>query len=415
MAASVRRLNHVAFQIARGDRLPSTLTDRFKFDLFASRTTESVRQLAFRKGAAVFLVNELQRAVPPVSDGTEYLPDLLYDAPVSHVVNTACNACFEVDDVEGSCERLQEQGCHLLVPPLEVEDQRGKVVYCVVKSIVGNVRHTLLDRTRYTGDFLPGFQSISSEVTKEDSAGTFFDHITYASPRKSTGQVLRWYEKKFGFKRFLINRHDSADDGFVINGDGMGLRLTAMQYWQCSKVSLTLPSVEKDEPDCKFVVAESLPDQGKNQVDTFLEHHQGAGIQHIALYTNDILCTSRILMESGVQFVSPPPTYYSQFEKAQEIQMAGYDPCLLSKFGILLDTEVEEHAKNVFQVGSQNVKDTQRHLLQIFTKPLFSENTFFLELIQRRGASGFGEGNIRALWRSVQAYMDSRELAEHSR
>uniref|UniRef100_A0A8C4SFS3 4-hydroxyphenylpyruvate dioxygenase-like n=1 Tax=Erpetoichthys calabaricus TaxID=27687 RepID=A0A8C4SFS3_ERPCA len=387
MAASVRRLNHVAFQIARGDRLPSTLTDRFKFDLFASRMTDSVRQLAFRKGAAVFLVNELQ----------QNLPDLLYDAPVPHAVNTACNACFEVDNVEGSCKRLQENGCHVLVPPLEVEDQRGKVVYCVVKSIVGNVRHTLLDRTRYTGDFLPGFQSISSEETKkEDSAGTFFDHITYASPRK---MLMLLYSKNLLL--YLLCRHDSADDGFVINGDGMGLRLTAMQYWQCSKVSLTLPSVEKDEPDCKFVVAESLPEQGKNQVDTFLEHHQGAGIQHIALYTNDILCTSRILMESGVQFVSPPPTYYSQFEKAQEIQTAGYDPHLLSKFGILLDTE-EEHAKNV-------------HLLQIFTKPIFPENTFFLELIQRRGASGFGEGNIRALWRSVQAYMDSRELAEHSR
>lgn len=132
------------------------------------------------------------------------------------------------------------------------------------------------------------------------------------------------------------------DEGFVINQEGIGLRLTAMEYWKCSKAGITLPSLNKKEPDCKFVIAESLPEQGtascshvlgvkspalnitktamlcvcvcagRNQVDTFLQKHRTAGIQHIGLYTQDIVSTARTMAEAGVQFFSPPFAYYTE-------------------------------------------------------------------------------------------------------
>ncbi|XP_067858424.1 4-hydroxyphenylpyruvate dioxygenase-like protein [Heptranchias perlo] len=412
MAAPVQRLSHLAFHVSNSERLARDLVRSFRFQLCGSRETEQARQLVLRKGSAVFIVNE-----SPGGLCSEPEPDprgFLYDVAPAHVVDTACNVSFEVKDVERATLRLGGLGCQILVPPSPVEDELGRVTYSVVRSVVGNIRHTLIDRTGYCGDFLPGFSSPPSGGEWEQEAGgpvaiTHFDHITYACPRQRTAQILDWYRSCFGFQRFLMNRNEDVDEGYVIEGNDIGLRLTAMEYWKCSEVGMSIPATEGKKIDCKFVIAESLSYQGKNQVDTFLEQHHGAGIQHVGLYTTDIVSTCKSLTDAGVQFFSPPPAYYSETEKRQEIMKAGHDAELLSQYGILLDTEVdEEHCKGETKCqGPAN--NRKRYLMQMFTKPIFSEETFFLELIERKGASGFGEGNIRALWKSVQTYMDQRE------
>ncbi len=152
-------------------------------------------------------------------------------------------------------------------------------------------------------------------------------------------EYLRWLS-------VFLSSNEDVDEGFVVNQEGIGLRLTAMEYWKCSKAGITLPFVDKKEPDCKFVIAESLPEQGnashsvssfqgfphppnlmifkllhhcvlalisgRNQVDTFLEKHRAAGIQHIGLYTKDIVSTAHAMAEAGVQFFSPPLAYYTE-------------------------------------------------------------------------------------------------------
>ncbi|KAK6487358.1 4-hydroxyphenylpyruvate dioxygenase-like protein [Huso huso] len=439
MAASLRRLHHIAFHVRNGDKLTNDLVNKYKFNLFAERLTSKARQVALKNGSAVFVVNERLNLAFLDKKGQvnnllneqvhdhrgfetfdyknirfEHEPEFLYDVYQSYAVNTACNVSFEVNDVEGSSKRLRNQGCDILVPPTKVQDRCGYVTYSVVKSIVGNVCHTLIDRTNYDGDFLPGFCKINNAGNNVRSVAvgnycdiTHFDHITYACPQQCTPEILEWYERMFGFERFLMSRDEDVDEGYVITGDSIGLRLTAMQFWKCSEVGLKLPSHNKKQQDCKFVVAESLPQQGRNQVDTFLEQHHGPGIQHVGLYTPDIISTARTMEEAGVEFVSPPPAYYTEVGKQKEILEAGHDPQLLSQQGILLDAEVENETP---QVRSQDqTTNKKKHLLQVFTKPLFSEDTFFLELIERRGASGFGEGNIRALWRSVQAYMECQK------
>nr|XP_019938481.1 PREDICTED: 4-hydroxyphenylpyruvate dioxygenase-like protein [Paralichthys olivaceus] len=426
MAAYLSRLHHISLHVSNAEKIANDLVSKFKFRLFASRLTRGSRQLAFKKGAAVFVVNErtnrsdgkLNKALPgthpphpphpqrvKVGNHTQDSSErCLYDVSPHFSVDTASNVCFEVEDVERSFIHLRSLGCSFLVPPTTVHDEGGPVTYSVVKSVVGNVCHTLIDRTKYEGPFLPGFDVLERDHSLEDEDTscpiTHFDHITYACPRKTTHQVMRWYEQHFGFQRFFIENEEDVDEGFVINQEGIGLRLTAMEYWKCSKSGIVLPFVDKKEPDCKFVIAESLPEQGRNQVDSFLEQHGAPGIQHIGLYTKNIVSTACAMAGAGVQFFSPPPAYYTEVGKQQEIEEAGHNPQMLAQYGILLDTDLHKDPSPL-TASSEN----RRYLLQVFTKPIFAEDTFFLELIERRGATGFGEGNIRALWRSVQAYM----------
>uniref|UniRef100_A0A8C0V361 4-hydroxyphenylpyruvate dioxygenase n=1 Tax=Cyanistes caeruleus TaxID=156563 RepID=A0A8C0V361_CYACU len=262
--------------------------------------------------------------------------------------------------------RLQSQGCSLLVPPTELSDDSGSVTYGVVSSVVGNISHTLLDRSCYRGPFLPGFQPIQGapSATGDGIKITHFDHITYVCPRGGARAALDWYQRCFGFHRFLLNPQERPAEGYVLGGQGVGMLLLALQSAQGTPAH-----------GCKLVF-----------------QHGGAGIQHVGLCTTDIVSTTRALQQQGARFFTPPTTYYSQGGKAQEIRGAGQDPDMLAELGILLDT----------------TSPSREYLMQIFTHPIFSEETFFLELIDRRGAPGFGEGNIRALWKAEE--QESPEL-----
>lgn len=230
MAAYLSRLHHISLHVSNAEKIARYLVSKFKFNVFATRLTDKSRQLALRKGAAVFVVNERpeqsrlneeplgiteryssdQQLVTVGKYGQDHSANCLYDVSPLCSVDTVNNVCFEVEDVERSFGALRRQGCKFLVPPTTIRDERGHVTYSVVKSIVGNVCHTLLDRTKYNGSFLPGFEVIEKDCILEDEDMscpiTHFDHITYACPRKTTHQVMRWYEELFGFQRFFIDR-----------------------------------------------------------------------------------------------------------------------------------------------------------------------------------------------------------------
>lgn len=233
MAAYLSRLHHISLHVSNAEKIANDLVSKFKFSLFASRLTGSSRQLAFRKGAAVFVVNEratrsggvgLNEELTGKTDRSWADPHrviagkhsqddtnkCLYDVGSLSPVDTVSNVCFEVEDVERSISALRRLGCNFLVPPTTVRDDGGHVTYTVVKSIVGNVCHTLIDRTKYQGSFLPGFDVIGGcnleDEEDECCPITHFDHITYACPRRTTRQVMKWYEDLFGFQRFFIER-----------------------------------------------------------------------------------------------------------------------------------------------------------------------------------------------------------------
>ncbi|NXA51289.1 HPDL protein, partial [Nothocercus julius] len=396
MAASLNRVGYVSLHLPYGHAWAQDLAAAFRFQPFAVRETPRLRQLALRRGSAVFVVNE--RLAPGAAG------DLLYDADPQPALGTASNICFEVDNVPGLCEQLRSRGCSLWVPPTEVRDDGGSVTYGVVSSVVGNISHTLLDRSRYRGPFLPGFQAIpgAPPAGGDGVEITHFDHITCVCSRGRARAALDWYQQSFGFQRFQLNPQESMSKGYTISGQGVGMLLLALQS---AKGTQARPS-----RNCKLILAESLSEDGANQVDTFLEQHRGAGIQHVGLYTPDIVNTTRALKQAGVRFFMPPATYYSQEDKKEEIWGAREDPHVLAELGILLDAAVPgDGEKGCLAADTAEPAFQKEYLMQIFTRPIFAQETFFLELIERRGAPGFGEANIRALWKAVQVHMAQQQ------
>ncbi|XP_068949236.1 4-hydroxyphenylpyruvate dioxygenase-like protein [Petaurus breviceps papuanus] len=385
MAAPVGRLCHISFHVPRGQPLARYLQRCFGFWPVAVREAGGWRQLALRSGDAVFLVNE---GAPGGREGP------LYDVDPAHAVPTASNVCFEVADVRGALGALRELGCSVAVQPQTVADAQGTVTYAVVRSPVGNLSHTLLERGAYRGPFLPGFQ----ECDPPDGHGqhgwfSHVDHVALACPRGSSGAWLRWYQECLGFRRFSLGPADEhPEQGLDIRaGWAGGLRLAALQAPPGSEAPM-------------LVLGESLPGLpgARDQVELFLAQHGGPGLQHVGLYTGDIMATGRRVTEAGGNLVAPPANYYQQATKVEQILAAGQEVRRLAELGILLDRD-----------GRQG--EGTNYLLQVFTKPLFSEETFFLELIQRQGATGFGQGNIQALWEALEEHMASCQGAGEPR
>ncbi|XP_077134451.1 4-hydroxyphenylpyruvate dioxygenase-like protein [Ranitomeya variabilis] len=377
MSSPLIRLSHISLQVSSPQRIITDLVTKYRFRPFAARGLDGVApcQVALRNGKVVLIVSEMSESSA-----------LLYDSPVpSPSPDTACNVSYEVEEVPGLCQRLVSKGCSVLVPPTQLHSDAGPVSYCVVRSILGDIRHTLIDRTRYAAAFLPGFQPLEKEDNGDGSPAnvSHIDHVTYACPRGATPQVIEWYRKCFGFQHFPLRKGENMNQGFEISGPQIGLRLTSIECSGRAELG-------------KIVMAESLPQQGVNQIDQFLRHHKEGGIQHVGLLTPDIFQAAAALTDSGVLFAGQPPAYYNDPQKKAEILRAGFTPQRLSQFGILLDSSTE------FQDKKEQV---QKILLQVFAEPLFAKDSFYLELIERRGAQGFGEGNIRALWRSMQDMM----------
>lgn len=262
--------------------------------------------------------------------------------------NTVSNITFELKNVRQITNNAQNNGGEIISPLKTSKDPDGHTISTVIQSPCGNVVHTLLDKSNYSGVFLPGFIPVStstSEIRPNKLPGnsnedliSHIDHIAFACHRGTSLQIIDWYSKCLGFKRFQVNA-DEADDGYAIsslvNGSFVGLKLAAMQYWKCSEIGIEVNS-DDSRNNVKFVLAESLPGQGMflgpgihcllfyslslltlstdtpNQIQTFLDEHGGPGVHHIGLHSRDMVGTIKRLKNNGVEFVAPPEEYYTQ-------------------------------------------------------------------------------------------------------
>lgn len=396
-------LHHAEFYVKDGEKLIRELTIKYRFAVIAKRATKFHNQWVLSSGNVKFLVTQpIFKISDVIIEGhcedpyiTDFYPPLGIDSTSISVplVNTVCNVALRVKDVKACVQRVCKAGGIVLKPLHTLSDCNGTVDIAVIKSCVGNVIHTIIDDRNYTGLFLPGFECVDSpQCYNGKPLVTHIDHVTFACSTGSSEYVLHWYENNFGMNRFFINSNEDKDEGFVINNADVGVRLKAFEYWKCAETGLYS---EGSENSVKFVIAEALADQGPNQLSTFLEEHKGDGIQHIGLHTEDMVDTVSTLKQQGVNFVEPPYTYYTQVGKLKEIEEINEDVEILKLCGILVDNE-----ENTDDSSSE-----KRYLMQKFTQPIFGEKTFFLEIIQRFGARGFGAGNITALWRSLQAYL----------
>ena len=265
-----------------------------------------------------------------------------------------------VDDAAAAHALALARGAESAAAPTQLSDDGGSVTVAAIKTY-GETIHALVERGGYRGAFLPGYVARSSSFPIEPVGLRYVDHCV---GNVELGQMNRWvdfYRDVLGFQ--LLVTFDDED---------ISTEYTALM----SKV------VANGNGRIKFPINEPAAGLKKSQIEEYLEFYQGAGVQHIAVATDDILRTVDLLRRRGVDFLHVPETYYED---------------LLDRVGTI-DEDIEELRRLNILVD----RDEEGYLLQIFTKPVQDRPTVFYEIIQRRGARSFGKGNFKALFEAIE-------------
>jgi 4-hydroxyphenylpyruvate dioxygenase len=276
---------------------------------------------------------------------------------------------LEVPDVDKCIGHARAQGATIVEEPNDVSDEHGTVRRAAIAAY-GQTRHTLVDRSRYTGVYLPGFVAQTSTMIGPDKR--LFQAVDHCVGNVELGRMDEWvdfYNRVMGF----VNMAE-----FV--GDDIATEYSALM----SKV------VANGNHRVKFPLNEPAIGKRKSQIDEYLEFYGDAGCQHIALATNDILRTCDEMRARGVEFLDTPDSYYDDPELRARIGEVRVPVEELKRRGILVD------------------RDEDGYLLQIFTKPVGDRPTVFFELIERHGSLGFGKGNFKALFEAIEREQERR-------
>ncbi|XP_059078323.1 4-hydroxyphenylpyruvate dioxygenase-like protein [Tigriopus californicus] len=398
-------IHHVEWCVSDLTTTKDKLTESYGFTAEAQRKVNGVPfQVALRSGATWFLLTQFRNT-------KEEDQPQIYGMPLirSDKAETLFNVCIQVEDVEGMFHHAVEAGAKVIQTPslIQCPNGHGYVTHGAIKSCVGNVIHSIVNPKSFSGSFLPGFERITSKENSEHLTESM-DHLTYVCETGQSQAILDWYAKCFGMERFMVNPEESEPEGIVI-GEEVGMRMKVGEWissWMCNEIGAKFPtssdSVDDTTLNFKLVLAEPLAGYPESHVQKFLDEHGGPGLQHIGLTSSTIASTVATMNHRGAEFRSPPPTYYTMASKKSEITQSGFDLKTFQKLGLLIDTEADPDGPS-----SQT-----KALIQVFTKPLFQGDTFFLEVLQRQGARGFGAGNITALARSIQLYQQEQEGRE---
>jgi 4-hydroxyphenylpyruvate dioxygenase len=280
---------------------------------------------------------------------------------------------LEVPDVDKCIAHARAQGATVLEEPHDVSDEHGTVRMAAIAAY-GQTRHTLVDRSRFSGTYLPGFvpQSSALGAPVDGRPVRLFQAVDHCVGNVEFGRMDEWvdfYNRVMGF----VNMAE-----FV--GDDIATEYSALM----SKV------VANGNHRVKFPLNEPSPGKRKSQIDEYLEFYAGPGCQHIALATNDILRSVDEMRARGVEFLDAPDSYYDDAELRARIGVVRVPVEELKARGILVD------------------RDEDGYLLQIFTKPVGDRPTVFFELIERHGSLGFGKGNFKALFEAIEREQERR-------
>lgn len=286
---------------------------------------------------------------------------------------------LEVPDVDKCIEQARSAGATVLEEPHDVSDEHGTVRLAAIATY-GETRHTLVQRAdvagdgaTYAGPYLPGYVARTSGFVKREGAPKrLFQALDHIVGNVELGRMDEWVE----FYRRVMGFANMAE--FV--GDDIATEYSALM----SKV------VANGNHRVKFPLNEPAIAKKRSQIDEYLDFYGGPGAQHLALATNDILRTVDELRKEGVEFLETPDAYYD-------------DPEMRARIGEVR-VPIEELKKRKILVD----RDEDGYLLQIFTKPLGDRPTVFFEIIERHGSLGFGKGNFKALFESIEREQDKR-------
>lgn len=276
-----------------------------------------------------------------------------------------------VDDARKSYEETISRGAKSYMEPVVEKDEFGEVVRAGIYTY-GETVHMFVERKNYEGTFLPGYVAWESDYNPESVGLKYIDHMVGNVGWNEMNTWVKWYEDVMGFVNFL-----SFDDKQIHT------EYSALM----SKV------MSNGNGRIKFPINEPAEGKKKSQIEEYLDFYNGPGVQHIAVATDDIIKTVASMRSRGVEFLSAPPqSYYDAIPSrlGEHMEMMKEDIKELQKLGIMIDA------------------DEEGYLLQIFTKPVEDRPTLFFEIIQRMGARGFGAGNFKALFESIEREQEKR-------
>jgi 4-hydroxyphenylpyruvate dioxygenase len=269
------------------------------------------------------------------------------------------NIALTVPDAEAAYEHAVEQGATALAAPVVLESEDGTARVATIATY-GDVVHSFVERSDYTGPFLPGYVALDPPREPDGVGLLAIDHVVGNVELGRMNDWVAFYERVLGFTN-IIHFSDQIQ----------------------TEYSALMSKVMSDgSRKVKFPINEPAEGRRKSQIDEYLEYNEGPGAQHIALQTTDIVRTVELLQERGIRLMSTPPTYYDDLpDRVGEIDVEYGD---LQRLGILAD------------------RDEDGYLLQIFTKNAQDRPTMFFEIIERHGATSFGEGNFKALFEAIE-------------
>jgi 4-hydroxyphenylpyruvate dioxygenase len=313
-----------------------------------------------RSGAARFVVQGAYSPDSPLADHHRIHGDGIVDIALA------------VPDVDGCIAHARALGASVLEEPRDVSDEHGTVRLASIAAY-GDTRHTLVDRSRYSGPYLPGYVArTSSYEPRPGRPKRLFQAVDHVVGNVELGAMDTWVE--------FYNRVMGFTNMAEFIGDDIATDYSALM----SKV------VANGNHRVKFPLNEPAVGKKKSQIDEYLEFYRGPGAQHVALATNDILATVDAMRAEGIEFLTTPASYYEDAELRDRIGNVRVPIEELQKRGILVD------------------RDEDGYLLQIFTKPTGDRPTVFFELIERHGSLGFGKGNFKALFEAIEREQEKR-------
>ncbi|KJH46788.1 4-hydroxyphenylpyruvate dioxygenase [Dictyocaulus viviparus] len=274
--------------------------------------------------------------------------------------------CFEVDDVVSVIEHAKKAGGIVVKDITEESDEHGFIKYAVLKTY-GDTVHTLLERKNYKGLFLPGFKAHPQDKKFFQSLPkanlSFIDHCVANQPDLQMTSAVEWFW--------------SVDDS-IIHTEYSALRsIVVTNQNETIKLPINEPATGK---------------KAVSQIQEYVDYYGGAGIQHIALNTNNIISSIEALRSRGVEFLAIPKSYYDNLR--DRLQHSA--------------TKVKEDLNHLQKLHILVDFDENGYLLQIFSKPCEDRPTLFIEIIQRHNHQGFGFGNFKALFESIELEQNER-------
>jgi 4-hydroxyphenylpyruvate dioxygenase len=290
------------------------------------------------------------------------------DSPIAEHVHKhgdgVKNIGLRVKDARKAYETAVSRGAVSVSAPTARESEDGIFISAQVKTY-GDTIHTFVERHGFRGSFAPGFKPVNK---KSEGAGLLIiDHVVGNVETERMEHWVDFYQKVFGF--YVYQGFDAKD--------------ISTQY-----SALVSKVMANKSGSIKLPINEPAEGKRKSQIQEYLDYYTAPGVQHIAISTADIIKTVASLRERGIEFLTVPRSYYD---------------ALPDRVG-----KIDENIDQLHELGILVDRESEGYLLQIFTKPVEDRPTLFFEVIQRKGAKGFGKGNFKALFESIEREQERR-------